>query len=85
MNEAMASSRAVIVSDRVGCAIDLVEPSVNGWVFTASDVDALKGVLSKASSEGRGALLERGRRSAERIRRWSIERQVEAIERVLKY
>ena len=84
VNEAMASSRAVIVSDRVGCAIDLVEPSVNGWVFTSSDVDALKAVLSEASAEGRGALLERGRRSAERIRRWSIERQVEVIERVLR-
>ena len=41
VNEAMACGRAVIVSNKCGCAPDLVEDAVNGYVFTAGDAKAL--------------------------------------------
>lgn len=42
VNEAMASSRPVIVSNKCGCAIDLVKNGVNGYTFTSGDKEDLK-------------------------------------------
>jgi glycosyltransferase involved in cell wall biosynthesis len=41
VNEAMAAGRTVIVSDRVGCRVDLVQEGVNGSVARAGDPSAL--------------------------------------------
>jgi glycosyltransferase involved in cell wall biosynthesis len=41
VNEAMACGRPAIVSDRVGCGPDLVEPGVTGEVFAFGDVAGL--------------------------------------------
>lgn len=45
VNEVMAAGRAVIVSDQVGCARDLVKHGVNGMIFRVGDVDALADAL----------------------------------------
>lgn len=37
VNEALACGRPVLVSDKVGCAVDLVKPGRNGEVFRADD------------------------------------------------
>jgi glycosyltransferase involved in cell wall biosynthesis len=37
VNEAMASGRPALVSDRVGCAADMISPGINGDVFRAQD------------------------------------------------
>lgn len=37
VNEALACGRPVLVSDRVGCAVDLVTPGQTGGVFRAGD------------------------------------------------
>lgn len=39
VNEAMASGLPVMVSQRCGCAEDLVEDGVNGWAFDPYDVE----------------------------------------------
>jgi glycosyltransferase involved in cell wall biosynthesis len=44
VNEAMASGRPVIVSDKVGCAIDMVNNNT-GFVFKHDDVTALVDIL----------------------------------------
>jgi glycosyltransferase involved in cell wall biosynthesis len=41
VNEAMACKRAVLVSTKCGCASDLVEDAVNGYVFQSSDLNDL--------------------------------------------
>jgi glycosyltransferase involved in cell wall biosynthesis len=51
VNEAMCMARAVIVSDRVGCARDLVEHGASGLVFPAGNVDALTQALAQALSD----------------------------------
>jgi glycosyltransferase involved in cell wall biosynthesis len=45
INEAMACSRPVIVSTRVGCAPDLVEHGKTGWIFDPGE-RALENVVS---------------------------------------
>ncbi len=51
INEALCLGRPVIVSDHVGCAVDLVEPGRNGLVFPAGNVDALTAALRDALSD----------------------------------
>ena len=41
VNEAMASSRMVLVSDKTGCAEDIVNQNKNGYVFNAISMDDL--------------------------------------------
>ena len=61
VNEAMCMGLPVVVSDRVGCAEDLVHPRRNGLVFEAGNVADLAACL-------RAALSDR-----ERLRRWGAE------------
>jgi 1,2-diacylglycerol 3-alpha-glucosyltransferase len=49
VNEAMAAGLPVIVSDRVGCARDLVKHGVNGFAFDPLDVNALAGHLRRVA------------------------------------
>lgn len=58
VNEAMCMGRAVLVSDHVGCAADLVAPGVNGLVFPAGDLKALAAALEEALAD------------TARLRRW---------------
>lgn len=51
INEALCGRRAVIVSDHVGCAQDLIVPGRNGLVFPAGDVPALAAALQDALSD----------------------------------
>jgi len=41
VNEAMAARLPVLVSDRCGCAADLVEEGINGFTFDPTDVEQL--------------------------------------------
>ena len=51
VNEAMACGRPVVVSDRVGCAPDLVRPDT-GRVVPAGDASALAAALAELSQPG---------------------------------
>jgi len=46
VNEAMASGLPVIVSDRCGCAPELVESGVNGFIVDPCDVRAVAGLMA---------------------------------------
>lgn len=77
VNEAMASGRAVIVSDRVGCAPDLVDDS-NGRVVPVGDADALREALAAVLAPGAAEAM--GRQSRQRIDAWSIDAAAQGIE-----
>src|SRR5260370_41751959 len=47
VNEVMNARRAVVISDEVGCAPDLVENGINGLVFRARDVADLSRALAE--------------------------------------
>lgn len=65
VNEAMASGLPVLVSDRCGCAPDLVADGVNGLTFDPYDVDQLAGLMQQVAAmneDQRRAMGEAGQR-----------------------
>jgi glycosyltransferase involved in cell wall biosynthesis len=87
VNEAMACGRPAIVSDRVGCHLDLVLPGETGAVFRFGDVDDLASRLLQLTAAP-DALSALGVRARDRVRRsYSIDRAVagtmEALESVV--
>ncbi|WP_412467645.1 glycosyltransferase family 4 protein [Pedobacter sp. KLB.chiD] len=78
VNEAMAAGKAILVSDKVGCAADLVNPGVNGAVFKSGDLTDLKQNL-KILTENKTKLTQMGLASQKIIQDWSFENQVNAI------
>jgi glycosyltransferase involved in cell wall biosynthesis len=81
VNEAMACGRAVLVSDQVGCACDLVVNGTNGYIFQSGNAASLHDCLLKLKD--RNLLHAMGQRSKEMISDWSIEKQAEAIEKII--
>ena len=70
VNEAMACGRAVVVSDRVGCAPDLVTPQT-GRVVPAGDAPALAAALASLAAPG---VAERaGEAGRELIANWTLD------------
>jgi glycosyltransferase involved in cell wall biosynthesis len=79
INEAMACSRAVIASTRVGCAPDLIEPGENGFVFEAGNAEDLARCLQQVI-ENQDRARAMGRASRQRIRDWSIDAAAQRLE-----
>ena len=71
VNEAMASGLPVLVSDRCGCAADLVLTGLNGYVFDPLDEPALTAKLHSFSALSDEQLSRMGRYSSELIRAYS--------------
>jgi glycosyltransferase involved in cell wall biosynthesis len=78
VNEVMNAGRAVIVSDDVGCQLDLIEDGVEGCVFPAGDVEALADALRRvlATPEMAEAM---GRCGLAKIRAWDFEEDVRGL------
>ena len=73
VNEAMASGLPVLVSDRCGCAADLVQPGVNGFTFDPYDIEALAQRMLQVSA-GDFPLATFGAASKRIIAGWGPER-----------
>lgn len=84
VNEAMVCGLPVIVSDRVGCGPDLVEPGVTGAVFPFGDVLAMADCLCALAADlaRTGAL---GRHAEERIRDYSVQHAVAGTLRAIDF
>ena len=79
VNEAMASGLPVIVSNRCGCAPDLVRNGVNGFIFDPCDVDQLAGLMGRVvamTDEQRRAM---GQASERIIANWGPERFADGL------
>lgn len=77
VNEAMACGLPVMVSDRVGCAVDLVKPGENGFIFSSTQVDELVEIMKQFDSREKIKLM--GQKSLNMISEFTIERQAELI------
>jgi len=83
VNEAMCAGLPIVVSDLVGCAPDLVEQGVNGYVYKFGDVPQLAErlralILDPAEREKMGA------RSRQKIDSYSYSEDVLVLEDYLK-
>lgn len=74
VNEAMASGLPVIVSNRCGCAPDLVKEGTNGWTFDPLDEAALAGLLERVATLDDAERTRMGQASREIIADWGPER-----------
>ena len=76
VNEAMASGLPAIVSDKVGCAPDLIATGETGAVFPAGNVPELAMQMEKYLST-RSEASRQGQNAALRIQRYSLDQAVE--------
>jgi glycosyltransferase involved in cell wall biosynthesis len=75
INEGMACGLSAVVSDRVGCQADLVEPGITGEMFPLGDGAALADCLRRlaANPTRRAAMAEAAR---QRVAGYGIEQMV---------
>lgn len=78
VNEAMACKRPVLVSDKVGCAVDLVKEGVNGLIFKHDSLEDLKQKLMIFNNKQ--TCVKMGEESFRIIQDYSFERICEVVE-----
>jgi glycosyltransferase involved in cell wall biosynthesis len=79
VNEAMASGLPVLISNRCGCATDLVQEGVNGFTFDPWDVERIAQLmfqLSRLEIDARTKMEEASRRISTD---WGLERFVSGL------
>ncbi len=78
VNEAMAAGKPVIVSDKCGCAADLVIPGINGFIFEAGKQSSLAAGLQLLTADTAG-LSVLGKNGGDKIAEWTFIQQVESF------
>lgn len=78
VNEAMVCQMPVLVSERCGCATDLVVPGENGFRFAPTNTADLSGKLAWFIRH-EAALDQMGARSADIIKAFSVERAAQEM------
>jgi glycosyltransferase involved in cell wall biosynthesis len=79
VNEAMACSRPALVSDRVGCAPDMVEPGVTGDVFESGNWNDFRRKLASLVELDHDRLCRIGAAAREQSSRFTPRATAEAI------
>lgn len=79
INEAMACGKPILASNKVGGAVDLVIPGVNGEIFKAGIVGDLKEKLELLLEKEKEGLKIMGESSKKIIEQWSFEIQANII------
>jgi glycosyltransferase involved in cell wall biosynthesis len=77
INEAMNAGCAIITTDQVGSAADLVRSGENGFVIKACDISVLTNSLISCLVEQR--FRDMGERSLEIIQGWGIKENVDGL------
>jgi glycosyltransferase involved in cell wall biosynthesis len=78
VNEAMCFGLPIIVSDIVGCALDLVKNEENGLIVSLGDADAITIALEKLAND-KEKRREFGKKSAEMIKNYSYRADTDGI------
>ena len=79
INEAMACGKAVLASDTVGCAADLIDRGHNGLVFNEGDITSLASCLD-VLTVSKTELARMGERSKAIISEWNFLKIAKEIE-----
>jgi 1,2-diacylglycerol 3-alpha-glucosyltransferase len=83
VNEAMASGLPVLVSNRCGCARDLVKEGVNGFTFNPYNVEGIAQSMLQLSAFPPLKLLEMGAASSRIIADWGPERFAQGLKQAV--
>jgi 1,2-diacylglycerol 3-alpha-glucosyltransferase len=84
VNEAMASGLPVLVSERCGCAPDLVRNGVNGYGFDPYDIGRLSELMAQIASLTDEPRLAMGRASQRIISAWGLDRFVDGLMKAIE-
>ena len=84
VNEAMASGLPLIVSNRCGCAPDLVREGVNGFAFDPTDQEQLSDCLHRMASLSCEERERFGAASVEIVSRFGVERFADGLLRAVQ-
>ena len=84
INEVMTAGRAIIASDQVGSAQDLVKQGENGFVFPAGDLVALTKSLERIITDKKLSQ-SMGKRSLEIIENWDFRKDIEGLKACLRH
>jgi glycosyltransferase involved in cell wall biosynthesis len=82
VNEAMACSKPVILSDKVGCAIDLIMEKETGFIFENGNCNELINILYYIN-QNRQSLKDMGIKAHEHVQNFSFLNLVQSIEGAL--
>jgi glycosyltransferase involved in cell wall biosynthesis len=82
VNEAMAAGKPVLVSDKCGCAADLVNPGVTGEIFEAGNVSSLTKKLHLLIGDKNGLTIL-GSNAKAKIAGWTFSKQADAMLNVI--
>jgi glycosyltransferase involved in cell wall biosynthesis len=82
INEAMASGKTIIASDKTGCAADLIKDGYNGAIFTSRNIDELKEKIQHLI-QNKELLHTYGKYSTEVIAAWNFTGIALAVENKL--
>jgi len=80
VNEAMASERCILISNKVGCSEDLLVEGVNGFRFKSGDVMSLFERLKQLTQMD---ISQMGSNSVEEIKKWNYDRICDTIRNML--
>lgn len=82
VNEVMNHSKPIIVSDEVGCAVDLVDDGVNGFIFKCGDIDDLSKKIKLILNDDE-MRLEASSNSLKKINSWGFEEDLIGFKKIL--
>ncbi|TFI52412.1 glycosyltransferase [Mastigocladus laminosus UU774] len=81
INEVMNVAKAVVVSEQVGCAADLVKNGQNGQIYHVGDIKALAEAIRWAIANNASA----GDISLKQIQKWSYQEDLQGLKQALNY
>ena len=81
VNEAMAAGKAIIVSDKCGCHLDLIVDGLNGFVFKSNDKNSL--IESMLQTIDKNKFISMGKESKRIISNWTFNTIAETFENTI--
>jgi glycosyltransferase involved in cell wall biosynthesis len=84
VNEAMVSGLPVLVSNRCGCAPDLVKEGINGFTFDPFNIQQLSELMRRVAEMEPARRAEMGASSRELIAHWGTERFATGLQQAVQ-
>jgi glycosyltransferase involved in cell wall biosynthesis len=84
VNEAMAVGLPILLSNRCGCALDLIQESLNGFTFDPYDVLEMAQLMTRVANLDKEACTAMGKASRRIIADWGLERYTRGLSSAVK-